>query len=284
MNSIHGQELDPRLYANLPKKMNAVALYYGYMSGNVVSDPSLPIEDFKIKSHNIAAAYVHTFSLAKKLARYQISLPYTMMDGNVKINGRDTSGARDGFGDIKLRFGINLIGSPAIDRKDFRKYKQKTIVGFSLVASLPTGLYYSDKKINIGSNRWTIKPEIGISRRFSHIYAEGYLGVWFYGNNRVYLTDKLLKQAPVFTLQAHSSYYFKNQIWIGVDANWFNGGKTTINNKSAGDLKDNWRVGATLSTPITKSQSLKFQVNAGAFKNTGLNYDIFSVSYQYVFF
>ena len=73
-------------------------------------------------------------------------------------------------------------------------------------------------------------------------------------------------------------------MWIGVDANWFNGGKTIINNKSAGDLKDNWRVGATLSAPITKSQSVKFQINAGAFKNSGLNYDIFSVSYQYVFF
>ncbi len=264
--------------------MNAFALYYGYMSGNVVADPSLPIEDFKITSHNIAAAYVHTFSLAKKLARFQVSLPYTMMDGNLKINGVDTSGSRNGLGDLKLRFGMNLFGSPALDRKDFRKYKQKTIVGFSVVATIPTGLYYADKRINIGSNRYTIKPEIGISRRFNRIYAEGYLGVWIYGNNTDYMTNKLLKQAPVYTLQAHTSYYFKNQVWIGIDGNWFNGGQTSVNNKSVGELKDNWRVGATLSAPLSKSQSLKFQVNAGAFKNAGLNYDIYSVSYQYVFF
>lgn len=279
-----GQELDPRLYANLPTKMNAFALYYGYMSGNVVADPSLPIEDFKITSHNIAAAYVHTFSLAKKLARFQVSLPYTMMDGNLKINGVDTSGSRNGLGDMKLRFGINLLGSPAINRKDFRKYTQKTILGFSIVASIPTGLYYGDKRINIGSNRYAFKPEIGISKRFNHFYTEGYLGVWIYGKNSDYMSNKTLKQAPVYTMQAHTSYYFKNQVWIGIDANWFNGGQTTVNEKSVGELKDNWRVGATLSAPITKSQSLKFQVNAGAFKNAGLNYDIYSLSYQYVFF
>lgn len=283
-NKGNTQELDPRQYANLPKNMNAVALYYGYMSGNVISDPSLPIQDFTITSHNIAAAYVRTFGLAKKLARIQISVPYTMMDGNLKINGQDTSGSRNGFGDIRLRFGINLLGSSALDKKDFQKYQQKTIVGLSLVASIPSGLYYNDKRINIGTNRWAIKPELGISKRFKHIYAEAYMGVWIYANNNEYLLNKQLKQEPVYSLQAHTSYYFKNQMWVGLNANWFNGGRTLVDNVSTGDLNDNWRLGATFSTPIAKFQSIKFQVNAGAFTNAGLNYNIFSLSYQYVFF
>lgn len=152
-NTIYGQDLEPRMFANLPKKMNATALFYGYMTGNVVSDPSLPIKDFTINSHNIAAAYVRTFGIANTLALVQVVIPNTMMDGNLKINGKDTSGTRTGFGDTRLRFGINLIGSPSVERKDFRKYEQKTIVGFSLVASIPTGLYYRDKRIDIGNNR-----------------------------------------------------------------------------------------------------------------------------------
>jgi hypothetical protein len=161
------QDLDPRIYANLPKGMNAVGVLYGIAKGNVVTDPSLPIADFKITSNYLGAAYVRTFGLANKLSRVQVSLPFAFMSGKLKINGRDTAGARTGFGDMRIRFGMNLLGSPALDKKDFRKYQQKTIVGASLVISVPTGLYYKDKRINIGAHRWAFKPEVGISRRFN---------------------------------------------------------------------------------------------------------------------
>lgn len=278
------QDLEPRIYANLPKGMNAIAVLYGIAQGNVVTDPSLPIADFKITSNNFGVAYVRTFGLANKLSRVQISLPFTDMSGKLKINGRDTSGARTGFGDTRIRFGMNLLGSPAIDKKDFRRYQQKTIVGASIVISVPTGLYYKDKRINIGAHRWAFKPEAGISRRFKHVYAEAYTGVWFYTRNSEYLKNKIQEQKPVFSIQAHASYYFKNQMWVGINGNWFNGGETTIDNVSAGDLKDNWRIGATWSVPFAKYHSLKLQLNIGAFTKTGLDYNMVVVGYQYVFF
>src|SRR5437867_6022202 len=88
------QDLEPRIYANSPKGMNAVGVLYGIAKGNVVTDPSLPIADFKITSHNFGAAYVRTFGLANKLSRVQISVPFIFMTGKLKINGQDTSGAR----------------------------------------------------------------------------------------------------------------------------------------------------------------------------------------------
>ena len=278
------QDLEPRIYANLPKGMNAIGLLYGIAKGNVVTDPSLPIADFTITSNNIGVAYVRTFGLANKLSRVQVSLPFAFMSGKLKINGHDTAGARTGFGDTRIRFGMNLLGSPAIDKKDFRKYQQKTIVGASLVISVPTGLYYKDKRINIGAHRWAFKPEVGISRRFKHVYAEAYTGVWFYTLNSEYLGNKVQEQKPVFSMQVHASYYFKNQMWVGINGNWFNGGETTVDNISAGDLKDNWRIGATWSVPFAKGHSLKLQFNVGAFTNTGLDYNMVSLSYQYIFF
>jgi hypothetical protein len=278
------QELEPRIYANLPKGMNAVGVLYGVTKGNVVTDPSLPIADFKITSNNFGVAYVRTFALLNKLSRVQVSLPFASMSGKLKINGQDTTGARTGFGDMRIRFGMNLLGSPVFDKKDFRNYGQKTIVGASLVISVPTGLYYKDKRINIGAHRWAFKPEVGISRRFKHVYAEAYTGVWFYTRNSDYLSNKVQKQIPVFSMQAHASYYFKNQMWVGVNGNWFNGGETTVDDVSAGDLKDNWRVGATWSVPFAKNHSLKLQFNLGAFTNSGLDYNMASLSYQYIFF
>ncbi|HRI20805.1 MAG TPA: transporter [Panacibacter sp.] len=278
------QDLEPRAYGNLPKGTNAIAVVYGFSSGNVLTDPSLPFKDFKVTAHNFGLGYVRSFALAGKLARVQVSMPLVLMSGKVKINGNDTSGVRNGFGDARIRFGINIIGSPALDKKDFRQYRQKTIVGLSLVTSVPTGLYYNDKRINLGSNRWAFKPEVGVSHRFKNVYAEAYTGVWFYTNNNKFLSTKKLEQQPALSIQLHACYYFKNQMWIGIDGNWFNGGKTIIDNAPSGELLDNKRVGATWSFPVAANQSLKLQFHIGAFTNTGYDYNVLSLGYQYIFF
>lgn len=283
--SIFSQDLEPRVYANVAKDLNVVALGYGFMDGNVLTDPSLPIKDFTIQSHNIVAGYIRTFGLYNKLARVQVSLPYTFMDGSqVRNNGEVLTGSRSGLADTKVRFGINLLGSPALDKKDFRNFQQKTILGVSLVTSIPTGKYYDDKKINIGTNRWAFKPEIGVSKRFAHFYAEAYGGIWFYTNNNDYLNGKKLEQKPTYSLQGHASYYFKNNMWVGFNTNWFFGGKTVIDGVSDDSEIDNWRVGGTFSAPVAKGQSIKLQYHVGAYTNNGLNYYALTASYQYSFF
>ncbi|WP_426484370.1 transporter [Flavobacterium sp. 2] len=279
----YGQDLEPRAYANVPKKLNVAAFGYVFMDGNVVTEPSLPISDFKIQSHNIAASYIRTFGLANKLARIQVSLPFTFMDGSALVAGDLVTGSRTGFADTKVRFGVNLLGSPALDKSEFRAFQQKTILGMSLVTSIPTGRYYDDKRVNIGTNRWGIKPEIGISKRFAHVYAEAYGGVWFYTDNNDFLGKKM-EQKPTYSLQAHASYYFKNQMWVGFNTTWFFGGKTIIDGVPEASQIDNWRVGGTFSTPIAKGQSIRFQYHVGAFTNNGLDYYALSAVYQYSFF
>lgn len=282
--TIYSQDLEPRVYANVTKNLNVAAIGYVFMDGNVLTDPSLPIKDFTIHSHNLAVNYIRTFGLSNKLARVQVSLPYTFMDGSLtSTNGNVLTGSRMGFADMKIRFGINLLGSPALDKSDFRNFEQKTILGVSLVTSIPTGKYYSDKQVNIGTNRWGFKPEIGISKRFAHVYAEAYGGVWFYTYNNDFLGKKL-EQKPTYSLQAHASYYFKNNMWIGFNTNWFFGGKTITDGVSDDSQVDNWRVGGTFSTPVAKGQSVKFQYHVGAYTNNGLNYYALSLAYQYSFF
>ena len=39
----------------------------------------------------------------------------------------------------------------------------RTIVGVSLLVQAPTGQYDPDRLINIGTNRWTFRPEVGVS-------------------------------------------------------------------------------------------------------------------------
>jgi hypothetical protein len=279
-----GQELEPRLYAALPKNMNAIAIAYGLSHGNVLTDPSLPIANFTITAHNASAVYAHTFALAKKLARAQLTLPFLHMIGQAQINGRDTSAIRTGFGDARLRFSINLLGTPAYDKREFTSYTQKTVLGVSFVTSVPVGLYYEDKRVNIGSNRWAFKPEVGISKRIKRIYAEAFSGVWFFTANRKYLESNTLIQHPVFSIQGHVSYYFKNLMGLSVSGTWFNGGKTLINSIPTGDLLDSWRLGGMWTIPLKRGHSFKLQFHTGAFTNRGYDYDIVLLVYQYVFF
>jgi hypothetical protein len=91
-------------------------------------------------------------------------------------------------------------------------------------------------------------------------------------------------QEPTLSLQGHVSYYFKNKMWIGFNTNWFFGGRTIIDGISQESQLDNWRVGGTWSTPITKVQAVKVQFHVGAFTNKGLSYDEVTLGYQYSFF
>jgi hypothetical protein len=282
--SAFSQDLEPRAYANLPKGTNVLALGYGYNKGNLLLDASLPIKDFELNTQIFAVNYIRSFSLAKKLARVQVSVPLADMQGKLLLNGEEVTGSRSGFGDMRVRFGVNLTGSPALDRKSFSQYQQKAIFGVSLVTSVPTGRYYNDKQINIGTNRWGFKPEIGISKRFTKIYAEAYVGTWFYTNNNDYLVGNELKQKPTLSFQAHASYYFKNQMWVGINTNWYKVGEVAINGVYTGDTQKDWRLGATFSVPITKMQSVRLQYHTGIYADLGLNYDSLTLAYQYVFF
>lgn len=277
------QELEPRAYAALPKNLNSVALVYGVSRGNVLIDPSLPVRDLKLTNYAAGAGYVRTFGFLNKLARVQVTIPYVFISGKVQINGHDTSASRSGFADAKLRLGINLTGSPPLDKHEFTKYTEKTIVGVSLVTSVPTGTYDPSKRINMGSNRWAFKPEVGVSKRFGRVYTEMYAGVWFYTKNTNFLNDKTLEQKPVLNLQAHGSYFFRNRMMLSLNTVWFDGGQTIVDNVEQGALLNNWRVGGTWAFPVARMQSLRLQFHVGAVTASGYDYNTLSIAYMCLF-
>jgi hypothetical protein len=47
---------------------------------------------------------------------------------------------------------------------EFTNYHQNLIIGVSLAVTAPLGQYDSSKLLNIGENRWSFNPEMGISK------------------------------------------------------------------------------------------------------------------------
>lgn len=278
------QELEPRAYSVIPKDVNALSFSYTYSDGAIITDATSPLKDFSTVTHNIAGAYIHTFSFFGKLARVQYGIPFVFMAGDLKVNGRDTSGTRTGFADSRLRIGVNIFGSPALAPKDFMKFKEEAVFGASIVVSLPTGQYYDSKIINLGSNRWGFKPEIGFSYGIDRFYFEVNTGVWFFTANNHYLTNKSFTQDPIYGVQIHTLYTFKSGLWFGANGNYYYGGKAYVNDFQQGSPLENSRIGAVLGYPITPKHSIKFQAHTGLEAQSGTNYSVFTLAYQYIWF
>lgn len=275
------QELEPRYYAVVPKKYNVAALSYTYTSGNIIGDATAVVQDLKVNSSAFGFGFVHTFGLFNKLARIQLAVPYILMSGNAKINGVDTSGSRNGFADARIKLGVNLLGSPAMLPAEFSRFKEETVFGASLVVAVPIGQYFSEKLINLGTNRFAYKPEIGFSRRNGAFYFEVYTGVWLFGENNNYLGNHKLEQAPLFSIQTHFSYLFKSRKWIAVNAGLANGGQTKLDGTERGDAQNNFRLGGTFAMPLGKKHSLRILINTGVSTLRGGDFNTYSLAYTY---
>jgi hypothetical protein len=184
---------------------------------------------------------------------------------------------------------VNLKGGPAMDAREFLQWKAKTVIGASVTVTAPTGQYDPKLLVNLGTNRWAIKPEIGMLRHWNHWILDLYGGVWlftenseFFSHNQQFPGVNHQTQNPLGALEAHISYDVKPRLWVSLDANYWYGGSTFLNGvKSLGTVESNSRIGATGSIPLNEHQSIKFSYSYGAVVRVGGNYSDVSVGWQY---
>jgi hypothetical protein len=278
---VAGQQLEPRAYSVSPVGTNIVVLGYGRSTGDLAFDPSLPITDASATINAASAGYFRSIDFLGRSANISVALPYIWGNLQGNVAGQFQQVRRSGLGDPLLRFAINLHGAKAMDLKQFAAYRQKTIIGASVVVVAPLGQYDPAKAINLGGNRWAFKPEIGISRAVRRVYLDLYLGAWLYTANSKFL-GRTRTQAPIAASQFHLSYNVRPKIWVAFDANFYTGGRTSANGIRDDDYQRNSRVGGTLSYRLDRRQSLKFAYSRGAVTNIGANFQSFSVAYQYL--
>jgi hypothetical protein len=197
------------------------------------------------------------------------------------VNGQFESGHRSGLADPAVRFAVNLHGAPSMDGAQFAHYRQTTNIGASVVVSVPLGQYDPARLINISSHRWAAKPEVGLSQHLGNWYLDLYLGAWLYGANHN-LQGKVRKQDPIGSVEAHLSRNFTRRLWAGFDANYYAGGRTSLDGFAHADLQRNSRVGGTLAVPLARHHSIKFSAAKGAVTNIGADFTQISLGYQFL--
>jgi len=137
--------------------------------------------------------------------------------------------------------------------------------------------------VNLGFNRWAIKPEVGVSRQLDRWTIEGYAGMWlFTANDEYYPAHARKEQDPVLAAQAHASYALPRRSWIALNSTWFAGGQTRVDGVVNPDEQRNIRLGAVYSFPLPRGQSLKIVYSTGASTRRGSAFNTFNVTWQLV--
>jgi hypothetical protein len=279
---VEAQELEPRRWSHLPMGTNFHGGGYAFTDGDLSFDPVLKIEDATFEMHTAALKYIRTFELLGRSARVDLAGAY--QDGTWKgtLDGVAARVERNGWADPVMRFAVNLYGAPPLEGQEYASYRAKqereTIVGVGLAVHFPLGEYFDDKLINLGSNRFTIRPQLGVIHNRGKWGFELTGSAWIYTDNDDFFGGKKLEQDPFYTIQGHVVYYFRPTLWISGGLAFGIGRKSTIDGEDKDDRKQNLLFAPSIGYAVTRNFGLKVgYLGKRALADTGTDYDSFVV-------
>ena len=226
-------------------------------------------------------AYARSFNAWGKSAKFDAIVPGGCLEGSAEVNGALQTRDVCGLVDPAFRVAVNFYGAPALTLKEFKDYRQDVIVGASLQVMPPWGQYDPTRLVNLGTNRWRFRPEIGISKTFGALSVELALDTSIFTTNHDFFGGRVREQDPMYSAQVHVVYQFANGVWAAVTATQYRGGETTLNGVAQDDRQSASRLGATLAIPVDRQNSIKLYASSGLSIRTGTDFDTVGVAWQY---
>jgi hypothetical protein len=276
--AVSGQDIQPRVYTAAPVGVNAVSLGYVYSTGEVLFDKAIPVDDVTGDVHSITASYSRTFGLLGQAARFDLAVPYVTGDWSGRLFDTPATSAKAGFGDPVLRLVMPLMGAPALEAAEYASFRPGTILATTLRVGVPLGRYDDDDLINVGSNRWWIGPQLGVSHIEGPLLVELYAGARFFSANRAFLGISQLTQSALFTFQLHAGYRFRRGFWLAASTRQSLGGAAAVDGGERVNPETNNRLGLTLNVPVHRRYSVRVAGSTGLTATIGNDYDTLIVA------
>jgi hypothetical protein len=284
VGSAAGQELEPRAYSPSPAGTTFVVVSVTRSAGGVFTDPSAPLTDVEADVGILGLAMGHTFALLGKSAMVLGVVPVTWGEASGRIGEDRREASRRGLADPRVKLSVNLAGAPPMAPSEFARRRRAPIIGASLTVVMPMGQYDPTKLVNLGSNRWSFKPEVGVSVPARRWTFDAYAGLWWFTDNEAYYPGSShRRQDPVVAVQGHVSYTLGRRAWVAANATWYGGGQMHVDGLPSADPFRNARIGATWAIPVGTRQSLKVSYSDGAATRVGADFKTISGAWQ-VFF
>lgn len=268
---VMAQDLEPRRWSHLPIGLNIVGMGYAYSEADIYFSPILKVENGDARLNNLSLSAVRTFEIAGKSARLGVLLPYVSGRWSGDIEDEFQVIHRRGIGDPRLRFSVNLYGAPAKQGEEYIRYVQEnpinTVVGASVALTLPLGKYTDDRLINIGANRWSVRPQVGLVHTRGPWSFELTGSAFIFTDNNSFIDNAVLKQKPMYAIQTHVVYSFERSLWVSFSTGYGVGGRVTIDETKTRFEVDNWLWAGSIGMPVGKSQSIKLTWLSGRTQN-----------------
>jgi len=281
-DQLYAQFTDPRTYENTAVGVNQLELAYAYAHSNTSIDTSLIVAGAEFNLNGGTIDYTRYFSFVHRLAWVEASVPLAGLDGSV--TGTNIHGSTTGTGDSSYELATLLKGGPALSVAQFASYKPTTTVGVSLTITAPTGLYNADKLLNLGSNRWSFKPEIAVSYPFGTKQKwefDAYANAYFYTDNTSYHGVEILRQQALPGLEGHISYSFTSSLWASLDTRYSFRGDTFVNGMNQNNAQQNFTLGSEVNVSLNPQNSLVFEFAKALLHQNGPAYTGLAVKYIY---
>jgi hypothetical protein len=259
--NVEAQEVEIRRWNQLPIDQNFGVLSFAYTSGEIATDPTLQIKNARVELETALVGYIRSFALFDKTARFELRQAFQdgMWSGN--IGGVATHAERHGMNDTVARVAVNLIGGPPLSGNAFVEHRarvrEETILGAAVAVSLPTGQYDPDKLINLGSNRFSFRPQLGLQHRQNDWVFEMTGTAFIFTANHNFFGGTRRTQEPLFSVDASVEYDFEQGAWISAGAGVASGGRSSIDGITKNDdrLDVGWVVSAGF--PINSAISVR---------------------------
>ena len=257
----NSQELEPRRWSHLPIGANFGGGGYAHTSADIAFDPVLLLDDVTLEMETFPLKYLRSFELLGKSARFDVWQSYQHARWKGTLDGVPASTSRSGWSDMSLRLAVNVIGALPLEGEAFNKYRAETpvetIVGLALVVQIPTGHYINDRLLNLGSNRYTFRPQLGVVHNRNKWSFESTFSTWVYTDNDDFFNGNYLEQAPFYTAEGYVNYTFRPGLWAGTGLGYGIGSTTTISGIDKNDERENIGWEASLGYPLSKRVGIK---------------------------
>lgn len=266
---------------------NFVGFAFAHTDADISFDPTLLLDNVELTIDTWSFRYIRTFELLEKSSRIDITQGYQKGKWKGLLNGVSASTSRSGLSDTFVRVAMNLYGAPPLRGKAFGAYRSKlkseTIVGTSLTVRLPTGDYQKDKLLNLGQNRLTFRPQLGVMHSWGKWTAELTGEVAFFTKNDAFFNGNTLEKKPLYIAHGHLIHTFKPGQWLSFSIGYDYGGENRLNGVDKDDTQQDigWKL--SYAHPINRSLGLKATyLNTRTQESTGLDTDTLAVSLTYV--
>lgn len=254
------QDLEPRRWTHLPVGTNTFAVGYAGQRTDIYFNPIIGITDGTADLNGWLARYGRSFDWAGMTARVDGILPYVSGSWKGLVGSEPGQRTIRTGGDPWLRLSVNFFGSPALKAQDFLDFlaenPKRTTVGASLAVSMPWGGYDPQELINVGSNRYTLRPQVGVLHQNGPWSYELTGSVFLFSDNEDFVDSATLSQDPVYALQAHVTRNFEGNFWLGAGMAYAAGGKVHIDGQRTRYEVDNVLWNLVGSYKIARTQSV----------------------------